>query len=74
MRVVEREDPKILEPTDVIIRIAKTCVCGSDLRPCRGIEEVTQPTLMGHEYVGVVEEVGSAVRNVRPGSSWSVRS
>ena len=61
------EDPKIEYPTDAIIRTAVTCVCGSDLWPYRGIESVDQPTPMGHEYVGVVEEVGSAVATVRPG-------
>jgi threonine dehydrogenase-like Zn-dependent dehydrogenase len=47
--------------------MAATCVCGSDLWPYRGIEEVDGPSPMGHEYVGVVEEVGSDVRNVKPG-------
>ena len=67
VRVEERPDPAIIEPTDAIIRIAATCVCGSDLWPYRGIEPTTEPTPMGHEYVGVVEEVGSAVRNIKPG-------
>src|SRR5919205_1465430 len=67
VRLEEREDPKIIEPTDAIIRMAATCVCGSDLWPYRGIEEVSEPRPMGHEYVGTVEEVGSDVRNVRPG-------
>jgi threonine dehydrogenase-like Zn-dependent dehydrogenase len=67
LRYVEREDPKILEPTDAILRISATCVCGSDLWPYRGTDPVTEPTPMGHEYCGVVEEVGSAVKNVRPG-------
>jgi threonine dehydrogenase-like Zn-dependent dehydrogenase len=67
IRFVEREDPKIIEPTDAIIRIAATCVCGSDLWPYRGIEPITEPTPMGHEYCGIVEEFGSAVRNVKPG-------
>ena len=67
VRVEERPDPAIIEPTDAIIRIAATCVCGSDLWPYRGIEPITEPTPMGHEYVGVVEEVGSAVRNIKPG-------
>ncbi|GAA2278054.1 zinc-dependent alcohol dehydrogenase family protein [Nonomuraea roseoviolacea subsp. roseoviolacea] len=67
VRVEQREDPKILAPTDAIIRLAATCVCGSDLWPYRGIDPVEGPTPMGHEYVGVVEEVGDQVRNVRPG-------
>jgi threonine dehydrogenase-like Zn-dependent dehydrogenase len=67
IRVEEREDPRILAPTDAIIRLSAACVCGSDLWPYRGIEEVTGQTPMGHEYVGIVEEVGTDVRNVRPG-------
>jgi threonine dehydrogenase-like Zn-dependent dehydrogenase len=67
VRFEERDDPRIIEPTDAILRISATCVCGSDLWPYRGIEPITRPTPMGHEYCGIVEEVGSAVRNVRPG-------
>jgi threonine dehydrogenase-like Zn-dependent dehydrogenase len=67
IRVDDRDDPAIVEPTDAVIRMAATCVCGSDLWPYRGIEEVDAPSPMGHEYVGVVEEVGSEVRNVKPG-------
>src|SRR3989454_2993276 len=67
VRLEVRDDPKIIEPTDAIIRLSATCVCGSDLWPYRGIEKVTGPSPMGHEYVGIVEEVGSDVRNVRPG-------
>jgi threonine dehydrogenase-like Zn-dependent dehydrogenase len=67
VRLEERPDPTILEPTDAILRISAACVCGSDLWPYRGIEPVTQPTPMGHEYVGIVEEVGSGVRHIKPG-------
>ena len=67
IRFVEREDPKIVEPTDVIIRMSATCVCGSDLWPYRGIQATPEPTPMGHEYCGIVEEVGSAVGSVKPG-------
>jgi threonine dehydrogenase-like Zn-dependent dehydrogenase len=67
VRYVERPDPSIIEPTDAVIRISAACVCGSDLWPYRGIEQVTQPTPMGHEYVGMVEEVGSQVRTIKPG-------
>ncbi|MFD5310086.1 zinc-dependent alcohol dehydrogenase family protein [Streptomyces ardesiacus] len=61
------DDPKILAPTDAIIRTAVTCVCGSDLWPYRGLEPTAEPHPMGHEYVGFVEEVGSEVTSVRPG-------
>src|SRR5215208_3635537 len=67
VRVEERPDPAIIEPTDAILRLSATCVCGSDLWPYRGIEPVTRPTPMGHEYCGIVEEVGSAVRHIKPG-------
>jgi threonine dehydrogenase-like Zn-dependent dehydrogenase len=67
VRVEDRPDPTIVEPTDAIIRLSATCVCGSDLWPYRGIEKVDGPSPMGHEYVGIVEEVGSAVRDVKPG-------
>ncbi|MGY1625139.1 zinc-dependent alcohol dehydrogenase family protein [Geodermatophilus sp. SYSU D00965] len=67
VRVEEREMPRIEQPTDAVIRLAAACVCGSDLWPYRGIEPVSGPSPMGHEYVGVVEEVGSDVRTVAPG-------
>ncbi|MFT0849104.1 zinc-dependent alcohol dehydrogenase family protein [Actinomycetaceae bacterium L2_0104] len=66
IRVGEREDPRIVKPTDAIIRIVATCICGSDLWPYRGVESAHE-TPMGHEYVGIVEEIGSAVRTVKPG-------
>ncbi|MEU2715625.1 zinc-dependent alcohol dehydrogenase family protein [Streptomyces sp. NPDC007205] len=61
------DDPKILKPTDAIIRTALTCVCGSDLWPYRGLDPTGEAHPMGHEYVGFVEEVGSEVTAVRPG-------
>lgn len=67
VRFEERPTPKIEKPTDAVIRIAATCVCGSDLWPYRGLQPVNAPTPMGHEYCGIVEEVGSAVRSVKPG-------
>src|SRR4051812_16950215 len=67
IRVEDRPDPRIEKPSDAIIRLAAPCVCGSDLWPYRGIEDVSGPAPMGHEYVGIVEEVGSDVRNVKPG-------
>ena len=67
VRFEERDAPKIIEPTDAIIRISATCVCGSDLWPYRGISPFPEPRPMGHEYCGIVEEVGSAVTSVKPG-------
>ena len=67
VRFEERPDPTIIAPTDAILQIAATCVCGSDLWPYRGIAPITQPQPMGHEYCGIVAEVGSAVRTITPG-------
>jgi threonine dehydrogenase-like Zn-dependent dehydrogenase len=67
LRFEERDTPGILKPTDAILRISATCVCGSDLWPYRGISPVTRPTPMGHEYCGIVEEVGSAVTSIQRG-------
>jgi threonine dehydrogenase-like Zn-dependent dehydrogenase len=66
VRVEQHEDPRIQAPTDAIIRVSAACVCGSDLWPYRGVEEA-HDRRMGHEYVGIVEEVGDDVRNVKPG-------
>jgi threonine dehydrogenase-like Zn-dependent dehydrogenase len=67
VRFEECTSPKIIKPTDAIIRIAATSVCGSDLWPYRGINTVTEPTPMGHEYCGIIEDVGSEVKSVKPG-------
>jgi len=67
VRFEERDAPTIVKPTDAIVRLAVTCVCGSDLWDYRGINPVTQPKPMGHEYCGIVEEVGSAVTSIKPG-------
>ena len=67
VRCEEVPEPKILKPTDAIIRLSASCVCGSDLWPFRGLNAVAAPMAMGHEYCGIVEEVGSAVTTVWPG-------
>jgi threonine dehydrogenase-like Zn-dependent dehydrogenase len=67
VRVEERPDPRIVEPTDAMIRVSAACVCGSDLWPYRGIEEYDWPAPMGHEYAGIVEEVGDEVETIEPG-------
>ncbi|SFD16894.1 zinc-dependent alcohol dehydrogenase family protein [Tropicimonas isoalkanivorans] len=61
------DDPKILKPTDAIIELSATCICGSDLWPYRGAQPFEEPMHMGHEYCGKVIEVGSEVRTIRPG-------
>ena len=67
VRFEERDDPKIIKPTDAVISIAAACVCGSDLWPYRGIQPTAQPTPMGHEYCGTVQELGSAVKSIKRG-------
>jgi len=67
VRFEERAEPKILRPTDAIIRMSATCVCGSDLWPYRGFNPAAEPSPMGHEYCGIVEEVGREVTSVKPG-------
>ena len=67
VRVEQREDPQIEEPTDAVIKIVAACVCGSDLWPYRGADTPDQQ-LMGHEYVSVVEQIGDEVTTVKPGN------
>ncbi|MGI5423732.1 zinc-dependent alcohol dehydrogenase family protein [Streptomyces sp. CA-179760] len=67
VRVEERDAPTILKPTDAVIRTFATCVCGSDLWDYRGINPAKDPAPIGHEYVGIVEEVGDQVTTVRAG-------
>lgn len=66
VRFEDRSEPKILEPTDAIVRLSASCICGSDLWPYRGIQKSPQPVAMGHEYCGIVEQVGSEVGTVKP--------
>ncbi len=67
VRCEEVPEPKLLKPTDAIIRLTHSCVCGSDLWPYRGENATDEPKAMGHEYCGIVEEVGSAVKTVKLG-------
>jgi threonine dehydrogenase-like Zn-dependent dehydrogenase len=67
VRVEDLPEPVILAPTDAIVGLAATCVCGSDLWDFRGINPVTEPHPMGHEYVGIVEAVGDAVETIKRG-------
>jgi threonine dehydrogenase-like Zn-dependent dehydrogenase len=67
IRVEDRDRPTIIEPTDAILRLSAACVCGSDLWPYRGQDDYGPEAAMGHEYVGIVEEVGGAVITVQPG-------
>lgn len=67
VRVDEVPDPRIQRPGDALVRVVASCVCGSDLWPYRGVREVREPRRVGHELVGIVEEVGADVRTVRAG-------
>jgi threonine dehydrogenase-like Zn-dependent dehydrogenase len=67
IRFEERPEPTIQEPTDAIIRISATSVCGSDLWPYRGLQPSAGPAPMGHEYCGLVEEIGQSVTKIKRG-------
>jgi len=67
VRFEERPEPTIIEPTDAVLRLSATCVCGSDLWPYRGLNAGAAPAPMGHEYCGIVEEVGRGVSSIKPG-------
>jgi threonine dehydrogenase-like Zn-dependent dehydrogenase len=67
VRFEERPAPTIIDPTDAVIRLSATCVCGSDLWPYRGFNAGADPAPMGHEYCGIVEEAGRAVTSIKPG-------
>jgi len=66
-RVENVPDPTITRPTDAIVRTVRACVCGSDLHPYHSMAHTDHPKPMGHELLGVVEEVGAAVTSLRPG-------
>jgi threonine dehydrogenase-like Zn-dependent dehydrogenase len=67
IRFEDVPDPRIEEPTDAIVKVVAGCICGSDLWPYRGENDVTAGATIGHECVGVVEEIGSAVTQTRVG-------
>jgi len=69
----ERRDPVVAEPTDAVVRVVLACVCGSDLWYYRG-DSPFEPGPIGHEFVGVVEDVGADVREIRRATSSSRRS
>src|SRR5687767_15054955 len=67
VRVVDVPDPVIHRPTDALVRVVRACVCGTDLHPFHAMRTVPEGIPMGHEFVGVVEEVGGEVSAVTPG-------
>jgi threonine dehydrogenase-like Zn-dependent dehydrogenase len=67
IRFEEVPEPAVRLPGDAVVRVVASCVCGSDLWPYRGVQQISEPRRIGHEFVGVVEEVGADVRTVAPG-------
>src|SRR5881296_1463282 len=65
VRIENVPDPQIVEPTDAVIRVTRACVCGSDLWPYQKMEHIDTGRVMGHEAIGVVEDVGADVRTIK---------
>jgi threonine dehydrogenase-like Zn-dependent dehydrogenase len=67
VRIETVPDASVIEPTDALVRVTRACICGSDLWPYASMEPSTTGQSMGHEAIGVVDAVGSAVRTINPG-------
>ena len=67
VRVEKVPDPKLAQPTDAMVRVTKACICGSDLWPYQSMERTQKGRRMGHEFIGVVEDVGKEVRTIKKG-------
>src|SRR5438874_5458771 len=67
VRIESVPDPQIIEPTDAIIRVTRACVCGSDLWPYQKMERSDTARVMGHEAIGIVEDIGADVRKIKRG-------
>jgi threonine dehydrogenase-like Zn-dependent dehydrogenase len=67
VRVEQVPDAQLIEPTDALVQVARAAICGSDLWPYKSMEPTDSGRRMGHEFVGVVEEVGADVRTVKSG-------
>src|SRR3954470_19031293 len=67
VRIEDVPDPSIDAPTDAIVRVTRACICGSDLWPYASMQRSEHGQSMGHEAIGVVEDVGSEVSTVKPG-------
>lgn len=67
VRVETVPDPKLVQPTDALVRVTKACICGSDLWPYQSMERTETGRRMGHEFIGLVEDVGRDVRTVKKG-------
>lgn len=69
VRVEEVPDPALQEPTDAVVRVLRSCICGSDLWPYRSMPAAEQGNRMGHEFLGVVEDVGADVSGLKAGDT-----
>ena len=67
IRVEDRDYPSIQLPTDVVVKVTASCVCGSDLWPYRGVRPIRRPSAIGHEFIGVVESTGADVTELKAG-------
>ncbi len=67
VRIQDVPDARIVEPTDAVVRVTRACICGSDLWPYASLEPTEAGQRMGHEAIGVVEEVGADVRTLKAG-------
>lgn len=67
-------DPTIEDTRDAVIRVTSTAICGSDLHIYNGAFQQPKPMVLGHEFMGIVEEVGSEVKNLKRGDRVVVRS
>src|SRR3954452_8742674 len=67
VRVEDVPDAALQQPTDAVVRVVRACVCGSDLHPYHSMPALAEGSPMGHEFIGVVEETGSAVSTVKAG-------
>src|SRR5690242_12305684 len=67
VRIEDVPDASLVEPTDVLLRVTRACICGSDLWPYNQMERSVSGRRMGHEFIGVVEAAGPDVRTVKPG-------
>ncbi|BAS12278.1 uncharacterized zinc-type alcohol dehydrogenase-like protein YbdR [Arthrobacter sp. Hiyo8] len=67
IRVEDRNYPTVQLPTDVVVKVTASCVCGSDLWPYRGVKPTHQPSAIGHEFIGTVESIGDDVTTLAPG-------
>ena len=67
IRVEDRDYPTVQLPTDAVVKVVASCVCGSDLWPYRGVKPTRRPSAIGHEFIGVVENTGADVTALKAG-------